>query len=123
MSHGELNPTMRDYDFTLNNYLNNWFRKEFNQSLLLSFGIIHITQEQKFANDSLIHIYRNFAQYQNDPSRFSMPKTHMQKFESIQEVRNQISYFGLDNQHKILLNLMSLKTCDSLVKDLYKNQC
>ena len=117
MSHGELNARMRDYDFTLNNYLNNWFRKEFNQSLLLSFSII------QFENDSLIHIYRNFAQYQNDPSRFSMPKTHMQKFESIQEVRNQISYFGLDNQHKILLNLMSLKTCDSLVKDLYKNQC
>ena len=99
-----------------------WFKREFNQSLLLSFGIKHVSQEDLNFNASLINIYKNFATYQIDPTKFYFPKIRQEKFESMQDVRKHIVYFGLDNQHKILLKLYNLKTIDNIVINLFKNQ-
>lgn len=102
---------------TIRLLLEKWFRIEFNQNILVNFGLEEIPQEEIRSNQLLIHIYKNFPQYLQNWANFPF-----KKFENENEVKYRIKYFGMNNQHIILSKLKNIQYIDHMVKDLFKEQ-
>ncbi|RMZ94441.1 E3 ubiquitin-ligase RNF213-like, partial [Brachionus plicatilis] len=90
--------------------LKKWFENEFNQNILINFGIRNVSAEEIEANKVLINIYRNFSD-------------HCQNYEEDKnEVKKKIRYFGMNNQHTILSSLKQIGLVNQILNDLFIEQ-
>lgn len=94
-----------------------WFSFEFDQNILINFGLENIPQEAIESNKVLINIYKNFPQYQ-----LNLDNPSLKKFQNKQEVRQKIRYFGLNNEHEILSKLKNTGAMDEMIKKLLEQQ-
>ena len=101
----------------LESLVRKWFSFEFDQSILINFGLKKIPLEDIESNKALIDIYRNFAQYQ-----LNFNNRSIKKFENVQQVRQKIRYFGMSNEHEILSNLKNTGVMDQILLKLFREQ-
>ncbi|CAF1146952.1 unnamed protein product, partial [Brachionus calyciflorus] len=69
----ELNLILAQHEPLTKTNLKRWFDLEFDQNLLISFGVEKISDDELASNEELIRIYNNFQAYNANPNAFRIP--------------------------------------------------
>jgi hypothetical protein len=92
-----------------------WFKKEFNESLMINFSLERTAREEIQQNEQLIQQYRSLLEMQDKSSMNNqefdegMMGMMRQTSRNPQEVRRHIHYYGLTNESEVMRRFYNIQ--------------